>query len=476
MAVGVGAGRSIVDARWFALPVALLAAALGAAAVVSPLAALVGAGAVLFTAVALHDLAAGVALFAVITFLEALPGVAGTEDGAIKVTGLILVVSALRRSGTPFLLKEFPGVAFAAAFLAAWALASSLWAEDMSRAAGDGVRLVLDVALVFIVFAAVRHARHVRWLVWGYIGGAAAAAVVGLVNPVEDEAGRLGGGLGDPNFLAAILVTALVFSVFALTWTLQAVQRWLLGACILLFTVAIFLTQSRGGLVALAAAFAAAMVFGGPVRRHFLVLAAVVASVGLVYYAAFASSETLERLQNPGRGSGRADLWSVATGVISDHPILGVGAGNFQVVAPQYASESINLPSVHLVVDTPKVAHNTYLHILAELGIVGFLLFLTIIGFAVSCALKAARWFGRAGDHHMELFARGAIVALVGILAADFFISEQFGKQLWLLLGLGPALYGVARRTYPEGKQAAQPQQQAQPDVRRTLRPVPVGR
>ena len=55
----------------------------------------------------------------------------------------------------------------------------------------------------------------------------------------------------------------------------------------------------------------------------------------------------------------------------------------------------------------------------------------------------------------MELFARGMIVALVGILAADFFISEQFGKQLWLLLGLGPALYGVARRTYPEAAAAA---------------------
>jgi F0F1-type ATP synthase assembly protein I len=36
-------------------------------------------------------------------------------------------------------------------------------------------------------------------------------------------------------------------------------------------------------------------------------------------------------------------------------------------------------------------------------------------------------------------------VALIGILTADFFISEQFSKQLWLLLGLGPALLGVAR-------------------------------
>ena len=55
------------------------------------------------------------------------------------------------------------------------------------------------------------------------------------------------------------------------------------------------------------------------------------------------------------------------------------------------------------IIDTPKVAHNTYLQILAELGIVGLALFLSIIGFAISCALKAARWFGRAGDTQMEL-------------------------------------------------------------------------
>jgi hypothetical protein len=44
----------------------------------------------------------------------------------------------------------------------------------------------------------------------------------------------------------------------------------------------------------------------------------------------------------------------------------------------------------------------------------------------------------------MELLSRGLLVALAGVLAADFFISEEFSKQLWFLLGLGPALLGVA--------------------------------
>jgi hypothetical protein len=46
----------------------------------------------------------------------------------------------------------------------------------------------------------------------------------------------------------------------------------------------------------------------------------------------------------------------------------------------------------------------------------------------------------------MELISRAVFVGLIGILTADFFASEQFSKQLWLLLGLGPALLAMATR------------------------------
>jgi hypothetical protein len=46
----------------------------------------------------------------------------------------------------------------------------------------------------------------------------------------------------------------------------------------------------------------------------------------------------------------------------------------------------------------------------------------------------------------MELLARGLIAGLIGLLAADFFISDQFSKALWLLLALGPAMLMLARR------------------------------
>jgi O-antigen ligase len=149
---------------------------------------------------------------------------------------------------------------------------------------------------------------------------------------------------------------------------------------------------------------------------------------------------------NPGRGTGRLDLWSVAIRVIGDHSILGVGAGNMPVVAPRYATETINLPDVRFVVDTPKEAHNTYLGVFAELGVVGLLAFGVVVVSALVVARRSTRAFANAREPELELISRAVLISLVGLLTAFIFESDEYEKQLWLLVGLAVALYAVARR------------------------------
>jgi hypothetical protein len=60
-------------------------------------------------------------------------------------------------------------------------------------------------------------------------------------------------------------------------------------------------------------------------------------------------------------------------------------------------------------------------------------------------------------------------VGLVGILSADYFASEQFSKQLWLLLGLGPALLALAMR----GGREEDDQEVAPPLAPQNLEPAP---
>lgn len=432
------------------------AALLGLLAVIEPLAALGLTLAMAFVAISLASLAAGVCMLTVITFFDNLPGIQGATLSPAKIAGAILVVAWLlaisnRDQPTAFLARDRPFLAYAAAALVALAFASRLWATDGSAADSNAFRLALSVVLVFVVFSAVREPRDFRWIAWSFVGGAFLSAVVGLTTTSPEagtaaaQEGRLAGGIADPNELAGILVPALVLAAFGLAAVKSALGRWALMVCVITFAICLFLTESRGGLVALVVVLVASIALAGRHRPQAVVLGLVVAGLGVGYYSLFASHEALQRLTEffAGGGTGRTDLWAVALEIIGDHVVLGVGAGNFQIVEPAYATGTISLSSVNFIVDTPKVAHNTYLEVLAELGIVGLLAFAGLVLGCLSRLPSAIRSFARAGDLGDEALARGLFVGLLGMLAAYVFISGQYEKQLWLLLGLAAALGSV---------------------------------
>jgi O-antigen ligase len=133
--------------------------------------------------------------------------------------------------------------------------------------------------------------------------------------------------------------------------------------------------------------------------------------------------------------------------MVEDKPLTGVGGGNYQLVSPQYLlTKPGAIVRDDFVLERPKQTHNIYLQTLAELGIPGLLLLLSVIGFALTCMVRAARVFGASGNGALRTLSLAFLLASIGLLASDFFQSEQYSKQLWLLLALGPALLGLAVR------------------------------
>jgi O-antigen ligase len=141
----------------------------------------------------------------------------------------------------------------------------------------------------------------------------------------------------------------------------------------------------------------------------------------------------------------RLDLWRVALEVSNDYPLLGVGAGNFPVVEPAYSLNTLELFRVDLIL-RPEVAHNTYLHLLAEYGLIGLTIFLSIVAGSLFLGVHSIRTFAAQGDRSTELFARGLLVGTIANLTASVFVSGQYEKQLWLLLAMTAGLDAVARQ------------------------------
>jgi O-antigen ligase len=177
-----------------------------------------------------------------------------------------------------------------------------------------------------------------------------------------------------------------------------------------------------------------------------------VAFVTVGYFAFYAPTAARERVTTFESGTGRTDIWTVGWRMVEANPVVGVGAGNFRTASVHYLVEPGALLRDDLILDEPKVAHNIYLQELAELGIVGGSMFLVIVVLSLGWALRAARLFEELGDRDSEILARGVFVALCGILTTQFFASEIFSKQLWLLFGLSAAVLGIANRQVAAGR------------------------
>lgn len=438
-------------AQW-PLNAALLGACvlLGLLAGVSPVLGIGAAVAAVFALLVAADLTLGLCVFLVVAFAERAPALGTSDFTLAKALGALLAVSwlanlAVRRERQLF--TAHPAMTVMAVLLMAWLLLTVGWAENEEAARSDVLRYALNLLLLPIVYAAVRRREHVVAVLGVYVAGAVFWALYAIAVRNPDEPERLSGLVGTANELASLMVTALLIAFGLLLGLRKApVARVLCLAAVVICLTGLFLSLSRGGLVALGAALVFSVLVGG---RQRIVTAAIVAVVGLTvvgYFAYGASDEARERVTTLGSGTGRTDIWTVGWRMVEAQPLQGVGVGNFQTSSVHYLLEPGAILRDDFIIDRPQVAHNMYLHVLAETGIPGLVLFLGLLGAGALAAWRASNLFARREDVLMESCARAVVVALVALFVADFFVSEQLSKSLWLLVGLGPALLAIARR------------------------------
>jgi putative inorganic carbon (HCO3(-)) transporter len=412
-----------------------------------------------FAYVAITDLSLGLALFTFLGFVVVVPNFAGETLSIIKLAAVPLLLSWLAlvsREGSSqrTFFGVHPAISLVMLLFIAWTTLSYVWAEDQNAVLNSVFRYGLAMILVFVVFTAVQKERDVKLIVGAMILGAVCAAAYGFLNPgggVEGTQDRLSGTLGNANELADALVLGVGLAGGLAAVTKPPLMRLAIIGAGAVCLISIPLTGSRGGLVALAAMLIAAMVLARG-KRLALTVVTLLLLLGMVGYVATAAPQgNRERFLNPGSGggTGRIDIWTVGVRMISANPVTGVGSGNFAVSSIHYLLRPGSLPNDQYIVDDPKVAHNMYLEVLAELGPPGAILFLTLIIFGLGCSIAALSRFRRSGQRHMQALTTSIAVCLIGLLAGDVFASGQYHREIWLLLGLGPALLAMAKRMEP---------------------------
>jgi O-antigen ligase len=346
--------------------------------------------------------------------------------------------------------------------LLVWVTLSISWASDRSHAWSEVIDWYFAGGVFLLVTTVASIPAHVRLVALAFVVGALASIVIGLtgsgLSTTADAIDlatrqRFSGGAGDPNYLAAGLVAALALAAGLVAVTRDSLARLGLAATVLALVAALAATESRGGLIAALIAFLAAVALARERRATTVALGIFVTAAATIFL--LLSPSGWERMTTfDAGGTGRTELWQVAIRMAGDHPIVGVGIRGYEHESGNYVLQAGNLKFVERIAEQPVVTHNVYLQQLAETGIVGLALLLVLFGACLVASQSAARRYEAGGDRAMAALARATTVAMIGMLAASFFISNSTDKRLWIVLALGPALLLAAR---PQPHAPAQP-------------------
>jgi tetratricopeptide (TPR) repeat protein/O-antigen ligase len=239
----------------------------------------------------------------------------------------------------------------------------------------------------------------------------------------------------NPNHLAGFLLLCAPVAL-GLAFSAQGRQdRALYGFMGVIMGVAVFMSLSRGGMVAFAAGigfltFFAATRRARRLQRTFMVQALAAAVLLVAGYLAY--DAVLKELRTLGdvaavREEVKIQSWSALGPMIADHPLAGIGRGAYPIVYPRYKTLSHDATFTH--------AENETLQFLVDWGLpVGVLVIAGLVGCFLVGLSRARRSYTMGG-------------ILAGVFACLLHNQVDFNLETGAVLLVLLALYGVMATT-----------------------------
>jgi O-antigen ligase len=304
-------------------------------------------------------------------------------------------------------------------------------------------RLLSIACFLPLVLCAVRTERDLRGALM------AAALVLILIFPYAYRnmlrfGGRLGVGLYDPNYyaLGLLLVVPLAWAMARLAPPGRMRMLWYAGFAVLVLQV--IMTGSRGGALGLTVILALlstrltqrrVATLAGLAGLGFLLIAVVPNSLGERLIASIDPEYRTTKVTASDRV--REAVMLAGIEMIKANPLTGVGLGVYKAHVMAYGA--------HIA----KIAHSTYIHLAAELGVPALLAFLLVILVALRSLRRSERLALAAGNRTLHHLAVAIQVGLAGWAVSATFLSAQYEKFYWLVMFLTICLERVVSHATP---------------------------
>jgi putative inorganic carbon (hco3(-)) transporter len=240
---------------------------------------------------------------------------------------------------------------------------------------------------------------------------------------IDEETGEIivfprlcGSGIfNDPNDVCLMLSIAMMICLYRILTPGAGPKRFLWLAPLVPFFVAFVETKSRGGFIALMVALNVLVVSRLGVRKAlpFWLLGAPLVLV------LFGGRMTQIEVDG-GTGQHRIQLWREALGLLREYPLLGVGQG----MLPEY---------------TRLVAHNSYVHAFAELGLLGGGCFVSLVYLAIAQLRRLKASEEAIEDPEMRRLRPYLLGIVCGFCAGILSLSRVYIVPTYMVFGLAAA-------------------------------------
>jgi len=358
-----------------------------------------------------------------------------------------------RRESFDRILDESKSLSPIVAF-SVWAVLSVGWSTyygDWWFSVRSYVQLLL---LILLLIDLVDSEEKIKWL---FIALIVSASLSSLAAGVQFFVGggswteRVTGLHTDPNKLASTLAVAIPLSFYFLFSVKSWAARILFFSVIAVLSLGVAVSLSRTGWISLFIIILLGMRTSiadkrAKVWRLLFVLFLLVISLVWILssFDAFYVMEKRLLALFPGRASilstlSRLPTWRVAGIMIGENWLLGVGSGNFVPLFPQFQALYKGPAAVYYGIGDRKAAHNAFIEIWAELGLVGLLIFGVILLQAFANLRKTRTVCARTNLLDGALTDWLGIAVLVYVFFGIFLNIEE-SKILWGFVGLTIAM------------------------------------
>jgi O-antigen ligase len=318
-------------------------------------------------------------------------------------------------------------------------------------------KVILIYLLAVNVLDSPNRLERLTWilvLAVGYIGFRAVLDYVRGVNLIGHGTrveGSVGGIMQNPNDLALNMVSFLPLAAITAIRPGSTFRRLVSAGCALFMLGAIVASGSRGGFLGFAAMLIVLACFVAK-QRPGLVIAGALAMICALPVLPANYWRRIESITDPSKddfqsSEARKELFGESYDAFLQHPLTGVGAGEFKDWNPQHREQAWH------------EAHNVWLQLAAEIGIFGVAAFAFLVVRGCGAVVKTRRLLRRLSrgrnpprsdlsGHDLTLLdAHSAAMAasMIGWLVCAFFASVAYNLTFYYLLALAAAPRDILR-------------------------------